>query len=139
MAFYRDGVIQEYVPRIIKVFDSVLFMSDGTYKINNDELNVETEEGFKKELKEIALYMSNTKKIQDNEQHKVILLSAKKDDKTIKLKNVIPNDLIDKNGNKTAFVQGQRYVSLQKLLNSKTTTELVSIGNHELGKKKKKI
>lgn len=71
MAFYRDGVIQEYVPRIIKVFDSVLFMSDGTYTINNDELNVETEEGYKKELKEIALYMSNTKKIQDNEQHKV--------------------------------------------------------------------
>ena len=56
--------------------------------------------------------------------HKVFILSAPDSSETIKLEQSIINDIIGKSGQRTAFTQNQRYVSLEALRKAKKTSEL---------------
>lgn len=56
--------------------------------------------------------------------HKVMLLSAPDDPRTLVLEGEIQNDLIADSGRVTAFTQNQRYVAEEKLRRARTTSEL---------------
>ena len=56
--------------------------------------------------------------------NQVVLLTAPDDPRTVKLAQSVKNDKKAKSGANTAFTMGQRYVSLAKLKQAKTTTEL---------------
>jgi hypothetical protein len=56
--------------------------------------------------------------------HKVFLLSAPEAPETIKLKQAIVNDITSSSGQRTAFTQNQRYVSLDALRKATKTSEL---------------
>jgi hypothetical protein len=59
--------------------------------------------------------------------HKVFLLSAPDDPDTVKLDQPIINDITSRSGQRTAFTQNQRYVSLDALRKAKKTSELEDI------------
>lgn len=56
--------------------------------------------------------------------HKVFLLSAPDAAETVKLDQPIINDITSSSGQRTAFTQNQRYVSLEGLRKAKRTSEL---------------
>jgi hypothetical protein len=58
-------------------------------------------------------------------RNKVFLLSAPDSPDTVTLGEGIPNNLIASTGRPTAYTQGQRYVSLEKLRLAKSTSDLV--------------
>ena len=57
--------------------------------------------------------------------YKVMFLSGKDDEATITLSEAIPNDLTDRNGRRTAFTPGHRYVELESLKSARTTSEVL--------------
>ena len=56
--------------------------------------------------------------------NKVFLLSASDAPETVKLEQPILNDITSSGGQRIAFTQNQRYVSLDALLRAKKTSEL---------------
>ena len=61
----------------------------------------------------------------EKENYKVLLLTPPDDADTVRLANTIPNDLKSGSRRTAAYTQGQRYVSLEKLMTAKTTYDLV--------------
>ncbi len=110
LAFYTDNRIYKFVPKIQKIYESVVFEKNKYHGHLGSVVNTLLEKNY------------NT----EGESHKVILLSGQSDKETIILNNEITNDLCSKNGRRVAFTQNQRYISLKNLKNTKFTSELVS-------------
>lgn len=55
---------------------------------------------------------------------KVVLLSPPDSSETVRLAEPIINDQMSKTGKPTAFTMGQRYVSLQRLMTAKKTSDV---------------
>lgn len=112
LAFYESGQIHEIVPEILETFDSIVF-----------------ERGrHKGKLGEVVDIFIESYQREEGERYKLILLSAPNDPKTQNLSVPIVNDLRSESGRISAFTQNQRYVSLDRLKKSRTTSEI--IGNY---------
>jgi hypothetical protein len=108
MAFYCEGRIQVLVPKVLEVHDEVTLLPGSQKNWLND-------------LIEQVIKLEPSKK---GATQKVIRLTPPDDKDTIRLSAPIPNDLKSKAGRPTAFTQSQRYVSLAKLKEAKTTSDL---------------
>lgn len=111
IGFYADGKIQTKIAEISCVVDLLDF----------SEIEKIDDPVFKEKLQSWLKDNDWAK----NEKLKVFNLSSADDDKTKILPNPVVNNLISKSGRGTAFTQGQRYVLLAKLNNSKKTSDLV--------------
>lgn len=109
IAFYSFGKIYPLVPKILQTHEHVEFLPgthEGEMAVLVDALLKETPR------KEGCAY-------------KVFFLSPPDSPDTLKLDASIRNDLTSKSGRTTAFTQNQRYVSLERLKQAKTTSDLV--------------
>ena len=119
IAFYVSGKIQQLVPRIKSVIESI--------EVTQQE-QIASLDGDQKELAEEL-----SKKIDQHRQgrefgkaFKVMFLSQHDDVETVELSETIINDKNDKNGNPVTFTYGQpRYVTLESLRTAGKTSELV--------------
>jgi hypothetical protein len=109
MAFYYSGQIEQPVPRILSIEDSVEF-SRG----KNDGWTGKLVDSFLRDKPE-----------QEGSFHKVMRLSGPDEPETIKLDAPVVNDLRSESGRPVAFTQNQRYISLEKLRSSRKTSELI--------------
>ena len=146
LAFYYKGAIQKEVPKILAYCDEI--------NLNNIDLNAIEIINIKKKgvhtsKKPFVFYKqgdfpdytiikrlidlknkirsSSVPKIELAISNKVIILSEKKDSKTIQLDKEVVNDITAKENDKilAAFVQNQRYVSLAKLKIASKTSDLI--------------
>jgi hypothetical protein len=108
IGFYSRGVVYRLIPKILESHDDV-------------ELKRNTYSGQLGELVNGLLQDSGRK---EGDRVKVLLLSAPESEDTIKLNEPIANDKRSKSGKVTAFTMGQRYVSSEKLLTARTTSDL---------------
>jgi hypothetical protein len=109
MAFYTDGAIQPLVPIIREVHDRVPFergLHDGALGAIVERL------------------LEKTSRI-EGADYKVMLLSGPDDPETGRLEALVRNDLRSSSGRTSAFTQGQRYVSWDRLQAASVTSELV--------------
>ena len=109
IAFYSQGQIYPAVPVILKVYQSLIFET-GRHKGRLGELVDGT---IRDEWRE------------EGARYKVMLLTAPDDPKTLQLEQPIMNDLVSASGKTVAFIQNQRYVSLERLKTGKQTSDLV--------------
>lgn len=113
LAFYAKNQIFPIVPRIRESHDDVVF-ERGRYSGR---------------LGELVAKVMNAKQNEPTRAlggaiQKVLLLSAPDAPETVKLQHAIMNDMVSRNGQRTAFTQNQRYVSLEALRRAKKTSEL---------------
>jgi hypothetical protein len=109
IAFYTKGKIQPLVPRVLAVHPDVLIEKGAHSGLLGSLIDRMIEE------------------LPDREggRNKIFLLSAPDSPETVVLDEAIPNDLLASTGRPTAYTQGQRYVSLDKLQQAKATSELI--------------
>ncbi len=117
MAFYSFGQVYPLVPKILESHNHV-------------EFDPSKQKGKMKTL--IDTVLKNTTR-KEGTAYKVMFLSAPDSPDTLKLEAPIPNDLTSKTGRPTAFTQNQRYISTERLITAKATSDLVEgyphIGN----------
>ena len=120
IAFYSQGYVEALVPRILERVPSVNLSGAG----------VATMKGLTEVTRARLLALLESLRAKNDRRHmegdrEVLLLSGPKDSDTITLPYRIKNDCVTKNGRPWAFVVGQRYVHLARLLaRAKTTSEL---------------
>lgn len=102
LAFYSDRKIQECVPAISEVCEQTIFKRGLHHGRLGEVVKQALDLGLRRE----------------GASHKVFLLSSPDDPQTIKLGHPIENDL------SRAFVQGQRYVSLESLKKARKTSQI---------------
>lgn len=110
-AFYVGGRIQRKVPKVVCVHEHVLFEKGQQFE--DDHLRHVVERLLEKESR------------RPGTEQKVILLTDPDEADTIELPRMVVNDLVSANGRPIAFTQGQRYVSLERLLKADRTSQLV--------------
>lgn len=108
IGFYSKGQIYPLVPRIIEAYDDVEMIA-GQYE---GELGALVDMLLRKGLRS------------EGGHFKVVLLSPPDSSETVRLAEPIINDQMSKTGKPTAFTMGQRYVSLQRLMAAKKTSDL---------------
>ena len=111
MAFYTQGKIFELIPKILSFQERV-------------ELSPEKHEGPLKAL--IERLLVETPRRVKGQFNKFVFLSAPNSSDTVVLDKPILNDILTESGRKSAYTQGQRYASLDRLRKAKTTSELVA-------------
>lgn len=113
LAFYADGEIKRYIPKIRAVADDVIMDPS---RIDDDEFRKVVRDILKNGAREFGV------------SNKILLLSAPDSEDTVRLEDNIRNDLRTQksSGRIVAFTQNQRYVSMDELKKAKTTTGLVS-------------
>lgn len=112
IGFYADGQIKPLIAKIRKQIGSFEFSE--RQMTENTSLNEKLQAWLKDD---------------DNKQHtnsrlQVFDLTEFGDTNTESLKQPIPNDLKNKSGRGYAYTQGQRYTSLSKLREAKTSSDL---------------
>ena len=114
IAFYERNQIHSLVPLILEQHDNVIF-ERGKYQ------------GSLGELVDLAIGKCERPDWPYRWKwsvEKVFLLSAPDAAETVKLAQLVINDQKSKNGTRCAFVQCQRYVSLEALRRAKKTSDL---------------
>jgi len=123
IAFYNEGKIMKKVPKILKAVNEVVFGEKGYFEVRSNDWSQSDEEKFGEKMKEVVKKSIGSSLYNVGESHKVLLLTGPEEEGTI-LIDEIPNDSVDKNGAPTAFVQRQRYTSLEKLKKAEKTSDL---------------
>jgi hypothetical protein len=121
LGFYADGAIQAAVPKIVDVVQSVEFSEKGVARCPD------ISEGTRTRLLELirALQRGDSHG-RVGKPHKVMFLTAPDSPETIHLAHPIRNDKVTRSGRPWAFVVGQGYVSLARLMTCpETTSQLV--------------
>ena len=111
------------VPKILKTVNEVVFWEEGNFEVLSNDWSQSDEEKFGEKMKEVVKKSIGSSLYNVGESHKVLLLTGPEEEGTI-LIDEIPNDSVDKNGAPTAFVQRQRYTSLEKLKKAEKTSDL---------------
>ena len=106
-AFYCDQEIKQPIPKILDQFDDVKTFPGA----NTGMLDIVV-----RELLGIGYPFDR--------YNSVYFLSPIDSPETVSLEKAIPNDVMDKNGVITAFVQSQRYATLNELKAAQTTSDL---------------
>jgi hypothetical protein len=110
LAFYAQGKIQPLIPAIIGQVESVILNEEAI--ASRKDIVAAT----RHQLIELASKLQVAKNERYRQEVKVMFLTSIDDNKTLKLSHAIENNL------NSAFVQGQRYVSLEKLKKNPTET-----------------
>lgn len=120
LAFYTNKTIKPAVPKILGRVENVRLDEDGIeqWKENN---NLGDDEDLAEMLEELTEQLRESKDDkggpdQYGESHKVLFLSSSDDDDTVHLDHAIEHT------GSSAFVQKQRYVGTEALLDSETTS-----------------
>jgi len=124
IAFYNEGKIMKQVPKILKAVNEVVFGEKGYFEVRSNDWSQSDEEKFGEKMKKVVEKSIGSSSHKAGESHKVLLLTGPEEEGTICINKEIPNDSVDKNGAPTAFVQRQRYTSLEKLKKAKKTSDL---------------
>lgn len=111
LGFYADGCIKPSVAKIISKHD--------VYEHRFSE-----PENSSIPTKKLLNWLHDNSDA-EGVKSQIFDLSPKASDDTITLNSEIYNDLKNSNGRSYAFTQGQRYTTLEKLKNAKTTSDLV--------------
>jgi len=120
MAFYTKNKVYRKVPKIIG--RPIEAISAQEIETRTDLSDVEREK-LRTLLKEVD---SLRREEWSKEKYKIFFLSPHDSPDTLTLPHDIENDQTSGNGQRTAFTQGQRYVSLSRLEKGpKSTSELV--------------
>jgi hypothetical protein len=122
LAFYTEGRILIHIPRIRAIIESVSLNDAGFEEIKRTELTSQQMEQARALLQ--ALLRDPGALLGRRRQAKFVLLSGPTDDETVKLSREVVNNKRDHRGRPTAFTQSQRYVSLSRLRQATTTSEL---------------
>lgn len=123
IAFYNRGKIMRKVPKILKTVNEVVFGEEGYFEVLSDDWDQSDEKKFGKTMKEVVEKSIGSSLRKVGESHKVLLLTGPEEEATISIDEIL-NDSVDKNGAPTAFVQRQRYTSLEKLKKAAKTSDL---------------
>ena len=123
LAFYAQGEIQAAVPEILEKHESVV-LERGKYSGLLGETVNKMLDLASKEAGDESWQDGGIQKFAAGDVVQVVLLTAPDDRRTVKLAQSVKNDKKAKSGANTAFTMGQRYVSLAKLKQAKTTAEL---------------
>jgi hypothetical protein len=124
IAFYHSGKIDRHIAKVLeKPIEETTLTEEGI--INIPDLSAKTKQMFQELI--IKMNADNSPKYKDlNFPYKVFFLSASDSPDTIVLNADIKNDLRNQAGNRFAFVQGQRYISLAAFKRQpRTTSELL--------------
>src|SRR5260370_29458399 len=112
IAFYAANQINPLVPSILEQHDDVTFERGK----NTGRLGDVVNQAIEMSERPYWPYKWSV--------HKVFLLSAPDAAETVRLKQPIINNITSTNGQRIAFTQNQRYLSLDALRKAKQTTEL---------------
>jgi hypothetical protein len=112
IAFYSGNQIHPLVPLIQGQQDEVVFERGK----NTGRLGELVNQALEKSERAYWPYKWSV--------HKVFLLSAPDAAETVKLEQPVENDITSSSGQRTAFTQNQRYVSLDALRKAKKTSDL---------------
>lgn len=123
LAFYAQGEIQPIVPEILEKHEKVV-LERGKYTGLLGETVDKMLDLASKEVGDESWEDGGVQKFAAGDVRQVVLLTAPADPRSVKLARSVMNDKKAKSGASTAFTMGQRYVSLAKLKQAKTTTEL---------------
>lgn len=120
LAFYKENRIYNEVPKILGYVENINLKT-----ADYDNLEVVTLQGSRDEIIRRLKLLKEHVAQQDHEGfNKVFILSENEDQGTVVLEEDIKNNKQSGSGRRTAFVQGQRYVDIQKMKSAKTTTDL---------------
>jgi len=118
IAFYGGNEIHHLVPRILEEPPDPVIVERGKYRGRLGEVVNEMLDRYEKGTLPAGWDLGPGRHL------KVFLLSAPDAAETIKLAQPIINDLTSSNGQRIAFTQNRRYVSLEALRKAKKTSEL---------------
>lgn len=124
IAFYNEGKIMQKVPKILKAVNEVVFGEKGYFEVRSNDWSKSDKKEFGKKMKKVVEKSIGSNSHKVGESHKVLLLTGPEEEGTICINKEIPNDSVDKNGAPTAFVQRQRYTSVEKLMRAEKTSDL---------------
>jgi len=110
VAFYAQGAVQPVVPHVLDSVEQVTLTGEGVQALPN--LLPELRDRL---LALVAQLEADRPDSRWGEDAKVLLLSGPGDADTLRLPQAITNDAVSAGGKSVAFVQGQRYVSLERL------------------------
>jgi hypothetical protein len=103
--------------------NEVVFGEEGYFEVLSDDWDQSDEKKFGKTMKEVVEKSIGSSLRKVGESYKVLLLTGPEEEATISIDEIL-NDSVDKNGAPTAFVQRQRYTSLEKLKKAAKTSDL---------------
>jgi hypothetical protein len=118
IAFYSGNEIRPLVPKILDEPSDPVIVERGKYQGRLGEVVNEMLDRYEKGTLPAGWDLGPGRHL------KVFLLSAPDATETIKLTQPIINDLTSSNGQRIAFTQNRRYVSLEALRKAKKTSEL---------------
>jgi hypothetical protein len=118
IAFYSGNEIRPLVPKILDEPPDPVIVERGKYHGRLGEVVNEMLDRYEKGTLPAGWDLGPGRHL------KVFLLSAPDATETIKLAQPIINDLTSSNGQRIAFTQNRRYVSLEALRKAKKTSEL---------------
>lgn len=111
LAFYRNKQIEAVVPRVIAVFDHVEMTRENAARLADGDAN-------ERSVAKLVTKLLDEGERTDGDTNKVFLLTQPEDSDTIHLGRPLTHE------SKSAWVQNQRYVSLDRLLEADTTADL---------------
>jgi len=123
LAFYAKGEIQAAVPEILEKHDKVM-LERGKYPGNLGETVNKMLDIASKEVGDKEWQVGGIQQFATGDVVQVVLLTNPDDPRTVKLAQSVKSDKKGKSGKNVAFTMWQRYVSLSKLKQAKTTNEL---------------
>jgi hypothetical protein len=124
LAFYAEAKIQDLVPDILEQHDKVVF-ERGKYPGKLGEMVDKLLDVGGRDIGDGSWQHRGIQRFAPGDIAKVVLLTRPKDDpRTVKLPQAVTNDQKAKSGKKVAFTMWQRYVSLPKLMQARTTSQL---------------
>jgi hypothetical protein len=117
LGFYMDGAIQPEVPEILGICDPVEFTPEDAhrYAASDDAIGPVVAQVIDRVVADGARA--------DGQPHKIFLLSAPDDPRTLVLAQPVRNTKRDHNGQLCAWVQGQRYTRAMLLRRGPATTD----------------
>ena len=124
MGFYYEGQVQAEFPEIQGSIESIQI----------EEETVRSEEDLTEEqrqrLLDVIAQLEDEGNPRIGKQEKVLFLSERDAEETLKIERPIRNDLASESGRTIAFTQGQRYVTLEAVKEEpETTSELLRLAD----------
>lgn len=122
MAFYSKNTLYKEVPKILATIEAFDLINGDIEDAHIEVRNGFTESEIKQRLTDFTKIVRerNWKLTPEN---KITFLSRSEEEGTYIHRDIV-NDKLSSSGRRTAFVQGQRYIDLEKLKRANTTTDL---------------
>lgn len=123
LAFYAKGAIQPLVPEILEKHPKVV-LERGKHHGNLGKLVNTLLDNAPKDVGETGWNKGGIQRFGSGDVVEVVLLTSPDDPRTVRLAHPVTNEKKADSGKNVAFTMWQRYVSLPKLMQAKSTSEL---------------